>query len=116
MQKCYKKGIDIIGRYLYNKDKKRRYTEVERRYKMTSIREWSSVEWANHYTDQEELKRMVKAILENADDIENKPTPGCSEQNLSRVIIAKSSIITGTKYVIHTYGFRVTDITEIVQH
>lgn len=29
MQKCYKKGIDIIGRYLYNKDKKRRYTEGE---------------------------------------------------------------------------------------
>ena len=29
MQKCYKKGIDIIGRYLYNKDKKRRYTEAK---------------------------------------------------------------------------------------
>lgn len=82
---------------------------------MTSIREWSSVEFSIHYTEQSELQRMTKSILEYADKVENKPTPGCSEQSLSRVIIAESSAITGTKYIIHVDGFRVTNITEMVQ-
>ena len=82
---------------------------------MTSIREWSSVEFSRHYTEQSEMQRMAKAILENADKIENKPTPGCSEKNLSRVIVAESSIITSTKYYIHLDGFKVTNITETVQ-
>lgn len=80
----------------------------------TRIREWSSVEFSIHYTDQDEMQRMTKSILEHADKVENKPTPGCSTQNLSRVITAESSIITGTKYIIHLDGFRVTNITEIV--
>ena len=78
------------------------------------IREWSSVEFSIHYTEQDEMQRMTKSILEHADKVDNKPTPGCSNQNISRVITAESSIITDTKYIIHVEGFTVNNITEIV--
>ena len=79
------------------------------------IREWSNVEWSNHATEQSELQRMAKAILANADEVENKPTPGHSNQVLSRVITARSSMIASTRYIIHLEGFTVENITEIVE-
>lgn len=82
---------------------------------VTRIREWSDVEFSIHHTDHDEMQRMAKHILANADTITNEPTPGHSDQNLSRVITAKSSIFPGTEYIIHTYGFRVEHITEIVE-
>lgn len=80
-----------------------------------TIREWSNVDFSLHHTDQEELQRMTKKILENADKIENKPTPGHSTQSLSRVIIATSTVLSDTQYIIHVNGFEVSNITEIVQ-
>lgn len=82
---------------------------------MTAIREWSSVEFSRHYTEQDEMQRMARNILEYADKVDNKPTPGYSYQSLSRVITAESSIIASTKYIIHVNGFRVMNITEIVE-
>ena len=79
------------------------------------IREWSNVSFSIHYTEQEEMQRMAKQILSNADCIENKETPGYSCVSLSRVITATSNLIKGTKYVIHIEGFTVTHITECVQ-
>lgn len=80
-----------------------------------TIREWSNVSFSIHYTEQYEMQRMAKQILSNADHIENKETPGHSNQALSRVITATSSLIDGTKYVIHIEGFTVTHITECVK-
>lgn len=82
------------------------------------VREWRSNEWeaGAKARTQYELQYMAKKILENADDIENTPTPGYSDDNLSRCIVAKSSLLPNTKYIIHVNGFHVEDITEIVQH
>lgn len=80
----------------------------------TTIREWSNVSFSIHATEQWEMQRMAKDILSNADHIENKETPGHSDQNLSRVITATSDLITNTKYVIHIDGFTVTNITELI--
>lgn len=82
---------------------------------MTVIREWRNNEWekSSKGREQSELQFMFKKIMENADDIENKPTPGSNYDDLSRCIICKSSIIQNIKYVIHVNGFTVEDITEI---
>ena len=82
---------------------------------MTIVREWRNNEWekGSKGREQSELQYMFKKIMANADDIENNPTPGHSEDDLSRCIICKSSIIQNIKYVIHVYGFTVEDITEI---
>ena len=82
---------------------------------MATIREWSNVEFSIHYTDQDEMQRMAREILAHADKVENKPTPGCSDQKLSRVITAESSIFTNTTYIMHVDGFTVNNITEIVR-
>lgn len=82
---------------------------------MTIVREWRNNEWdkGENGRDQYELKYMFKKIMQNADEIENEPTPGHSKEDLSRCIICKSSIITNIKYVIHVNGFTVEDISEI---
>lgn len=82
---------------------------------MATIREWRSNDWdkSNKGRDQWELKRMAKEILTDADDIEDTPTPGHSKDELSRVMVAKSSIFPNRKYIIHVNGFTVNDITEI---
>lgn len=64
MQKCYKKGIDIIGRYLYNKDKKRRYTEVERRYKMTNNMKPDTFELVTVFTDNEAISNDPREYID----------------------------------------------------
>lgn len=80
-----------------------------------SIREWRNEEWehSDKARDQHELRRMMKKIMDGADDIENKPTPGSSRNDLGRVIICKSSLLPGFEYIIHVNGFTVEDITEI---
>ena len=80
------------------------------------IRSWRNEEWdrSDKARDQHELTYMMKRIMAGADDIENIPTPGHSEENLSRVITCKSSLLPNTKYVIHVTGFTVEDITEII--
>lgn len=82
---------------------------------MATIREWRNSEWAadDKGRDQSELRFMLRKILAGADDIEDKPTPGHSREDLSRVIIARSSALPALEYVIHVSGFTVEDITEI---
>lgn len=84
---------------------------------MAIIRRWCSEEWdkSNEARDQAELVRMFKKIMQNADEVTNEPTPGNSNQDLSRVIVAKSSILPNVDYVIHMNGFTVEDITELVR-
>lgn len=81
-----------------------------------TIREWRNNEWetGSKARDQFELQRMAKQILENAEHIENTPTPGHSEDNLSRVYTATSSLVPNLKYIIHMNGFTVEDIVEIL--
>ena len=76
MQKCYKKGIDKIGRYLYNKDKKRRCTEAKGDKKMTlkkMLEELETAEaktdrideaWENDYENEELEKAYMEAYKE----------------------------------------------------
>lgn len=83
-----------------------------------TIREWRNEEWENgdKARDQHELVRMMRKIIDGADDIKNEPTPGHSRDDLSRVIVCKSSMIPGIEYIIHVNGFTVEDITEIYRH
>lgn len=82
-----------------------------------AIREWRSEEW--EYGDKarthKELQCMFKSIIEYADIIENKPTPGSSRPSLSRCLVCTNSLLPGTKYIIHIEGFTVEDIVEIVE-
>lgn len=82
-----------------------------------TIREWRNEEWetGEKARDQFELQRMAKKIITNADSVENKPTPGHSREDLSRVLICKSSLLPDTEYIIHMNGFTVEDITEIIR-
>lgn len=82
---------------------------------MAAIREWRNEEWdlSPKGRDQHDLRRMYKKIMDGADIVENKPTPGHSREDLSRVIVAKSSLLPNFEYVIHVSGFTVEDITEI---
>jgi len=84
---------------------------------MTTIREWRNEEWetGSKARTQEELNYMFKKIMSGADVIENKPTPGYSDCNISRCLVCTSSLIPGTKYIIHVTGFTVEDIVEIVE-
>lgn len=81
----------------------------------TAIREWCRVEFSPHYTDQSTLQRMARDILANAEEIKNEETPGHSEQNISRVITATSSLLPDTTYIIHVDGFTVSNIAEIIR-
>lgn len=85
---------------------------------MTTVREWRSEEWerSSKARSQEELNRMTRRIMQGADEVENKPTPGSSRDELSRCIRCKSSLIPGTEYIIHVEGFTVQDITEIIRN
>ena len=85
---------------------------------MATIREWRNEEWetGSKARDQHELRYMMKKILDGADDIENKPTPGHSREDLSRCIVARSSLLPNVRYIIHVTGFTVEDITEITEH
>lgn len=82
----------------------------------TSIREWSNLDFSNHATDQETLQNMARDILSNAETIENNPTPGYDRPNLSRVIVAKNTMVPDLEYIIHIDGFTVSNITEIHRH
>lgn len=82
---------------------------------MATIREWRNEEWETgpKARDQHELQYMFRKITAAADIIENKPTPGHSRDDLSRVIVCKASFLPNLEYVIHINGFTVEDITEI---
>lgn len=82
---------------------------------MASIREWRNNEWetGDKARDQYELAYMYRKIMAGADMVENKETPGHSRTDLSRVIVAKSSMMPNFEYIIHTNGFTIEDITEI---
>lgn len=84
---------------------------------MTTVREWRNEAWCHgkEARDQRELSFMFRKIMEGADSITNEPTPGCSRDELSRVIRCKSSMIPNTEYIIHVNGFTVEDITELVR-
>lgn len=81
---------------------------------MATIREWRNEEWetGSKARDQHELQFMAKKILAGADIITNKPTPGHSRDDLSRVIEARSSWLPNVRYIIHMNGFTVEDINE----
>lgn len=81
---------------------------------MTTIREWRNEEWENgrQARHQQELQMMARKIISNAEKVENMPTPGHSEENLSRVLICTSSLLPNTTYIIHVSGFTVEDIIE----
>lgn len=83
-----------------------------------TIREWRNEEWecGDKARDQHELRYMMKKIMDGADEIENEPTPGSSKEDLSRVIICRSSLMPEFEYIIHVTGFTVEDITEIRRH
>ena len=83
---------------------------------MTTIREWRNEEWENgsKARSQEELQYMFKKIITYANNVENTPTPGYSNNNISRCLVCTSSLIPGTKYIIHMEGFTVEDIVEII--
>ena len=80
-----------------------------------TIREWRNEEWetGDKARSQSELRYMMKHIIEGADEVTNEPTPGHSKQDLSRVIVAKSTLLPDFEYIIHMTGFTVEDITEI---
>lgn len=82
---------------------------------MTIVREWRNNAWetGEKGRDQCELQMMAKKILQAAESVTNEPTPGHSNENLSRVYIATSSLVPDLEYIIHMYGFTVEDITEI---
>ena len=84
---------------------------------MTTVRRWTNEAWdkSNEARSQFDLVYMFKKIMANADDVTNEPTPGHSREDLSRVIIAKSSMLPNIDYIIHMNGFTVEDITEIIK-
>lgn len=83
---------------------------------MKTIREWRNEEWetGSKARDQHELQRMARKIIANAEKVENAPTPGHSEVNISRVLTCTSSLLPNTEYIIHMSGFTVEDIIEII--
>ncbi|MBR4472537.1 MAG: hypothetical protein IKS55_02760 [Oscillospiraceae bacterium] len=85
---------------------------------MTTIREWRNEAWetGDKARDQHNLRYMMKKIMDGADEIENTPTPGHSKEDISRVIICRSSLLPEFEYIIHVNGFTVEDITEIHSH
>ena len=64
MQKCYKKGIDIIGRHLYNKDKKRRSAEAKGDKTMTRS-EFEKL--AGYEVSAETYKNIIEPMYMNTD-------------------------------------------------
>lgn len=84
---------------------------------MSYIREWRNEEWdtTDKARTQEELQYMARKIINNASEIEDKPTPGCSRDNLSRCLVCKSDLRPNTEYIIHIEGFEVEDIVEIIR-
>ena len=83
---------------------------------MTTIREWRNDEWetGSQARSQHDMQMMARKIISNAEKVENMPTPGHSEENLSRVLICTSSLLPNTKYIIHVSGFTVEDIIETI--
>lgn len=89
---------------------------------MTTIREWRNEEWERGDTarTQEDLQRMAKKIISNAETIENEAAvcgkqDGQTFENLGRVLTCASSLMPNTKYIIHISGFTVEDIIEAVK-
>lgn len=81
-----------------------------------TFREWRNNEWEKgpKGRDQWDLKYMLRKILDGADLIENNPTPGASDTELSRCIVATSKLLPNTKFIIHVSGFTIEDISEMV--
>ncbi len=84
---------------------------------MSYIREWRNEEWdtTDKARTQEELQYMARKIINNASEIEDKPTQGQSHDNLSRCLVCKSDLRPNTEYIIHIEGFEVEDIVEIIR-
>lgn len=89
---------------------------------MTTIREWRNEEWERGGTAraQEDLQRMAKKIIANAEIVENIAAvcgnqDGQPFENLGRVLTCTSSLMPDTKYIIHVYGFTVENIIETVK-
>lgn len=81
-----------------------------------TVREWRNEEWetGSKARDQRELQYMAQKILAGADLIENTPTPGHGQDDLSRCIVAQCSWMPNIRYIIHMDGFTVEDIHETV--
>lgn len=84
---------------------------------MATVREWRNEEWdtTDKARTQEELQYMARKIINNASEIEDKPTSGHSRDNLSRCLVCKSDLRPNTEYIIHIEGFEVEDIVEIIR-
>lgn len=93
-----------------------KHTGRKERKTMTTIRRWENEEWSrtDNARTQEELTAMAKDILKYANSIDSKPTPGSSRPDLSRVYTCTSTLVANVKYIMHIDGFKVQDITEIV--
>ena len=83
---------------------------------MTTIREWRNEEWetGEKARSQGELQYMFRKIISSADVVENEPTTGHDNCNISRVLTCTNRLLPGTKYIIHITGFTVEDIVEII--
>lgn len=81
------------------------------------IREWRNEKWdtTEKARTQEELQKMARQITKYATEIEDKPTPGYSREELSRCLVCKSDLKPDTEYIIHIDGFEVQDIIEIIR-
>ena len=83
---------------------------------MATITRWENKDWSNHHpTDQDELIRIFKQIMRNADIVEKEVTPGYGNQSsvLSRCISASCSWMPETEYIIHVDGTTIEDICMI---
>jgi len=81
---------------------------------MKEIREWRNNEWEHgpKGVSQNELQRMARKIILNADDFKSEWTPGMNE--FGRVYTVKSKLCPDVKFIIHMEGTTIEDIIEIV--